>query len=107
MKNINDLYLDCFKDVQFEHNPNFTFFSGKLNDIIIFVIQQFLGFIKYSKIESNNFICVICLNKVTNKVSLDCCKHEFCFMCIKKWRKIKSTCPVCRKFIKAIKKSTQ
>ena len=106
MKNQNKPYLDCFNGVQFEHNPNFKLFSGKLNYIMIFALEEFFNFMIYSKIELNNTICPICLTKIIDKVCFDCCKHEFCFRCIKKRKKIKSTCPVCRKFIKTIKKST-
>ena len=42
MKNQNKLYLDCFNGVQFEHNPNFKLFSGKLNYIMIFALEKFL-----------------------------------------------------------------
>lgn len=107
MNKTSKLYLNCFNDVIFEHHPNFKIFSSKFNNIINLYLDEFFGFMENLKHESLDTICVICLNEATNKINLDCCKHEFCFECIKKWRKIKSTCPVCRKFIKSFKKSAK
>lgn len=44
--------------------------------------------------------CPICHSTVHDQPHvLDCCKSEFCHMCILKWCKISSTCPMCRAFI--------
>ena len=49
--------------------------------------------------------CVICLNPIKNKYTLDC-SHSFCFKCINKWLKTPrirygqvigyNNCPICR-----------
>ena len=42
-------------------------------------------------------ICTICLSTPSNEIGqYDCCKHSFCFECLKTWTKTKDTCPVCR-----------
>ena len=49
--------------------------------------------------------CIICLNPITNKCTLDC-NHSFCFTCIDKWQNTrnltygggcKNNCPICRR----------
>lgn len=44
----------------------------------------------------DNDLCCICLNIKINKVKINPCKHSFCNKCIKKWKKIKKLCPICR-----------
>ena len=107
MQDMQKLYLDCFNRVRFDHDPKFKCFSSKFYNIINFLLDAFSNFIESSKLDSYNCICSICLNDMRNKTHLDCCVHEFCYDCIKKWRLIKSTCPICRKFIRTIKKSVK
>ena len=48
--------------------------------------------------------CTICFNKILGPSKPDNCLHIFCKRCIKRWRKISSFCPVCRKKINYVKK---
>jgi hypothetical protein len=40
--------------------------------------------------------CCICLDNITNKTIVDCCKNAFCFRCITESLTIKQECPYCR-----------
>ena len=54
---------------------------------------------------SNNYspyYCPICLQICSSKSKPDCCSHQFCFKCLKKWMKFKKTCPYCRRTFKKI-----
>lgn len=45
--------------------------------------------------------CSICLEETENKCFTDECSHEFCFVCLQEWSKVKPECPLCkRKFRK-------
>ena len=46
--------------------------------------------------------CPICLGPLTNKCLADNCKHEFCFICLVEWTKIKAECPLCKQKFKNI-----
>ncbi|CAH1773274.1 unnamed protein product [Owenia fusiformis] len=46
--------------------------------------------------------CSICLSEVTNKSFTDSCFHEFCFICLKEWSKVKAVCPLCKQQFKSI-----
>jgi len=39
--------------------------------------------------------CVICMNKIKGRVTLNC-SHTFCKSCIYEWTKLNNTCPTCR-----------
>lgn len=41
--------------------------------------------------------CGICFEQKPRVITLECCKQDFCKVCITKWVKLKRTCPVCRK----------
>ena len=42
--------------------------------------------------------CVICMQKIKDKVSTPC-NHEYCRECILQWILKKHNCPVCRSFL--------
>ena len=42
--------------------------------------------------------CVICLQKIKDKV-ITPCNHEFCRECILQWILKKNNCPICRRFL--------
>jgi len=48
--------------------------------------------------------CGICLEKIENRGILNCCKHCFCFVCIKKWSETSNTCPICKRRFRNISK---
>ena len=47
--------------------------------------------------QSQPLICPICLNLCSNPCLTNACTHIFCLKCLKMWKKIKNTCPYCRK----------
>ena len=50
--------------------------------------------------------CPICMEEIHDQVSLDCCDHTFCAVCIKPWCELVNTCPCCRKEISGITSAT-
>jgi hypothetical protein len=62
-----------------------------------------------SSIKAQNFIpymkCGVCQEPIKMAGVLDCCKHEFCFHCINKWKKESTTCPICRQDFKTLTKT--
>lgn len=46
--------------------------------------------------EQEYDVCSICLDNCLGKSGLDCCKHQFCFSCIKAWSQINHSCPICK-----------
>ena len=46
--------------------------------------------------------CQICLNKLRDMSSIDCCDHLFCFECIEMWTISSTKCPACEKKIRKI-----
>lgn len=40
--------------------------------------------------------CPICLLSFTSPVTLILCRHTFCAACLKRWFRIKLTCPICK-----------
>ena len=46
--------------------------------------------------------CVICLERVQNKSFADSCFHQFCYVCILEWSKVKAECPLCKQSFKSI-----
>lgn len=46
--------------------------------------------------------CAICLEEFNNKSYTDSCLHEFCFLCLKEWSKIKPECPLCKQRFQTI-----
>ena len=40
--------------------------------------------------------CVICLTTVKDNSSINCCKHQFCYECIKSWSNYCNICPLCK-----------
>ncbi|GIX73665.1 hypothetical protein CEXT_372691, partial [Caerostris extrusa] len=53
-------------------------------------------------------ICAICLDsfKEQDLGYPVCCKHVFCFDCIKRWVMIDYSCPIDRKFVNSIFRKT-
>ena len=47
-------------------------------------------------VESEVF-CVICLEKVANRLMELDCKHCFCYKCVHKWFRENTKCPTCRR----------
>lgn len=45
-------------------------------------------------------ICPICYTAIADKKTL--CNHYFCEECLEKWKKIRSTCPMCRALLSRI-----
>lgn len=82
--------LECFS------LPCFMNDIKKKGDVLdIFCINSFIDNIK-SKYE---IICPICLLRCSNPTYSKECSHTYCYKCIKKWCKIRRTCPVCRRKI--------
>jgi hypothetical protein len=52
--------------------------------------------LKLTKIEKLPPVCSICLNPLREKVGRLDCGHDFCYVCIEKWIKINSHCPLCK-----------
>ncbi|CAK9302258.1 unnamed protein product [Gordionus sp. m RMFG-2023] len=51
-------------------------------------------------LESNkewNNKCPICLGQRNNNSFTESCFHEFCFICLSEWAKVKAECPMCKK----------
>ncbi|KAL4640400.1 E3 ubiquitin-protein ligase Topors [Arapaima gigas] len=46
--------------------------------------------------ECLDFRCPVCLDVINDMARLDCCKHKFCFCCIREWSKNKTRCPLCK-----------
>ncbi|XP_045160535.2 E3 ubiquitin-protein ligase Topors-like [Mercenaria mercenaria] len=46
--------------------------------------------------------CAICLGKLENKSFTDSCFHQFCFVCLVEWSKVKAECPLCKQSFKSI-----
>lgn len=46
--------------------------------------------------------CAICLEKLENKSFTDSCFHQFCFVCLLEWSKVKAECPLCKQTFKSI-----
>lgn len=40
--------------------------------------------------------CPICLEEITDPVTLVVCQHSFCFVCVDHWFKVKESCPLCK-----------
>lgn len=40
--------------------------------------------------------CSICLCAPENRCYTDSCYHEFCFVCLLEWSKVKAECPLCK-----------
>lgn len=51
-----------------------------------------------TKLLKKYYECVICYNKTTEPIYLNC-GHDFCKKCIDKWLESHNTCPICRKYI--------
>ena len=45
---------------------------------------------------SEDYLCTICTNILTDPVLTDCCGQDFCEGCLKKWLKRRNTCAHCR-----------
>ena len=53
----------------------------------------------------NNDRCVICLeNPAENRVSLGCCRSDFCCDCLETWTASQNTCPHCRERVRRFKR---
>ncbi|RZC35816.1 E3 ubiquitin-protein ligase RNF8-B-like [Asbolus verrucosus] len=52
-------------------------------------------------IMENELTCSICSELFIKAVTLNC-SHTFCKFCIEEWKKNKSSCPICRKFITTV-----
>lgn len=48
-----------------------------------------------SPFNSSQGICAICLGVPDNKSFASNCLHEFCFVCLLEWSKVKAECPLC------------
>ncbi|XP_060600142.1 E3 ubiquitin-protein ligase Topors-like [Ruditapes philippinarum] len=46
--------------------------------------------------------CAICLGPLENKSFTDSCFHQFCFVCLVEWSKVKAECPLCKQSFKSI-----
>ena len=46
--------------------------------------------------------CAICLGKLENKSFTDSCFHQFCYVCLLEWSKVKAECPLCKQTFKSI-----
>lgn len=46
--------------------------------------------------------CPICLGKLENKSFTDSCFHQFCYVCLLEWSKVKAECPLCKQTFKSI-----
>lgn len=46
--------------------------------------------------------CAICLGLLENKSFTDSCFHQFCFVCLVEWSKVKAECPLCKQSFKSI-----
>jgi len=54
-----------------------------------------------------NYECGIChqhIKKIELQSIIDCCSHHFCYECITEWRKVGTTCPLCRAKIRRVDK---
>ncbi|XP_023941414.2 E3 ubiquitin-protein ligase Topors [Bicyclus anynana] len=51
--------------------------------------------------------CPICLGPLRAKAFTDTCRHEFCFVCLLTWTKVKSVCPLCKQNFGSIIHSIQ
>ncbi|XP_056162772.1 autophagy-related protein 36-like [Syzygium oleosum] len=55
---------------------------------------------------SDGVCCGICLTDGGRAVRgrIDSCDHHFCFVCIMKWAKVESTCPMCKRRFSTIRR---
>ncbi|XP_034236011.1 E3 ubiquitin-protein ligase Topors [Thrips palmi] len=40
--------------------------------------------------------CAICLGPLTDKSFTNSCCHQFCYVCLREWSKVKAECPLCK-----------
>ncbi|KAL3317857.1 E3 ubiquitin-protein ligase rnf8 [Cichlidogyrus casuarinus] len=53
---------------------------------------------RLDKLVKDHFSCPVCGNILAKVHSLNC-GHNFCYLCISKWRKHSIKCPICRETI--------
>ncbi|GLT52886.1 hypothetical protein SLA2020_261970 [Shorea laevis] len=53
-----------------------------------------------------NSPCMICLSDCERSIrgKIDCCDHNFCFICIVEWAKVESRCPACKRRFSTIRR---
>ena len=64
-------------------------------------IFNYLKILTNSNSDSEK-ICSICLKNCKRLSRPESCMHNFCYSCLKKWKKYKAICPYCRKPFKKI-----
>ena len=52
--------------------------------------------------SKNDILCPICLNNCIKPCRPDSCSHQFCRICINKWKKFKKICPYCKQCFKKL-----
>lgn len=55
-----------------------------------------------SEINTDSYLCSVCLKNRRDTVFLPCRHAQFCETCSKKWLEKKQTCPICRKHVECI-----
>ena len=50
--------------------------------------------------SKSDLLWFICLNNCIKPCKHDSCPHNFCKICLNKWKKYKKICPYCRKCFK-------
>uniref|UniRef100_A0A8C4VBF4 RING-type E3 ubiquitin transferase n=1 Tax=Falco tinnunculus TaxID=100819 RepID=A0A8C4VBF4_FALTI len=45
---------------------------------------------------SEDIMCTICQDTITDEASINQCSHIFCFACILEWSRRNAVCPICR-----------
>ena len=64
----------------------------------MYLLSESLSILKKKNMEQ----CSVCLESFIDKVTLDCCVHQFCKLCILAWCERNSSCPECRGSITSI-----
>ena len=94
-------FLKAFKEFKFPAIQKLDSYFCKFFIIILF--YKFITIYPESNIlRKEEAICPICLYQINNEAKIFPCNHFFCKNCIKKWYRMRKTCPYCRQKIKRI-----
>ena len=106
----SNVYLSTFENTIFENKYDFLQQSSIFLFYIINLASNLSNYFPNNYLSNNlieNAYYPICLEIIKVKRIINCCSHIYCFTCIKKWSRIKSIFPICRRKIISIQKKTK